>query len=466
MQKVVTDLKAALGDYKPDKIMTESDGIYSMGISIIFFVTCDSDLYRRETNCLLQALFQRQKPFGAWGYPKGDPNWPFGDTSMTQYGLLSCWEASQAGYNVPPEVIQKAGQWLLRTQDPSGGFGYQGKIAPEGSRVPQEKVSLSLTSAGGGCLYMVGDLLKLQRVVAKEAPVAGALHEVAVKEGPKVTAQPTALLNLSQFHEAQNMANRWIRSNFQASPGMYTHYYQYSFERYMSFREIFTRDSEKDFPWYDEIAKYLLKTQADNGSWTSLSGTTPDTAFGALFLLRSMKISLDKAKGFGSGLLVGGRGLPKDTDRAVVRGGQVVVATQLKKVEDLMELLDDPESEKLDEKVAALAELPSQQVESFLAAHGAKLRALTRGQSPAVRRAAVLALGKTRDLDNVPALIYALGDSDPEIVLEARNGLQRIRRHPTEFGPPDQFTELQRRDATEKWKAWYRSVRPEADVDF
>jgi hypothetical protein len=78
-----------------------------------------------------------------------------------------------------------------------------------------------------------------------------------------------------------------------------------------------------------------------------------------------------------------------------------------------------------------------------------------------------MALGKTRSLDNVPALIYALSkDEDREVVIEARKALERISRNPAGYGPQDDYNEEQRRTAVEKWKAWYHSLRPDAEVDF
>ncbi len=73
---------------------------------------------------------------------------------------------------------------------------------------------------------------------------------------------------------------------------------------------------------------------------------------------------------------------------------------------------------------------------------------------------------KRADLDNVPALIYALTDPDREVVIEARKALERISRNPVGYGPKDDYNEEQRRNAVEKWKAWYLSLRPDADVDF
>jgi hypothetical protein len=87
--------------------------------------------------------------------------------------------------------------------------------------------------------------------------------------------------------------------------------------------------------------------------------------------------------------------------------------------------------------------------------------------------AAVRALCRMpRDLDNVPVLIYALSDPDPDIAYEANDGLRRIARSPSEPNPQNKSpsdirlsplpSDEERRAAIEKWSAWYRSIRPGA----
>ena len=117
--------------------------IYSTGLSIIFLISYDPDQYRAEIDALLQALLYKQKTHGGWGYPDE----PTGDTSMTQYGVLSVWEARQRGFQIPQQPIQAVTRWLLRTQDPSGAWGYQGIVSPTFQPVPPVG---SQTFVGGG----------------------------------------------------------------------------------------------------------------------------------------------------------------------------------------------------------------------------------------------------------------------------------------------------------------------------
>jgi len=77
--------------------------------------------------------------------------------------------------------------------------------------------------------------------------------------------------------------------------------------------------------------------------------------------------------------------------------------------------------------------------------------------------AAVRALAKTRNFDNVPTLIYALTDPDRQVMCEARDALRRLSRRPGGFGLPDRPSESGRLAAIKAWKQWYLAVRPDAE---
>ncbi len=79
---------------------------------------------------------------------------------------------------------------------------------------------------------------------------------------------------------------------------------------------------------------------------------------------------------------------------------------------------------------------------------------------------AVRTLGKTRDLDNVPVLIYALSDPVADVAREANEALLHISRNPSLVRFPDNPTDADRRAVIEKWKAWYQAVRPGAELDL
>ena len=88
-----------------------------------------------DISTLLEYLHSQQKGHGGWGYAEKTS----GDTSMTQYGVLSAWEAKQAGFSVSPDAMERAANWLLSTQDPSGGYGYQGELRRTGEAGAAER---------------------------------------------------------------------------------------------------------------------------------------------------------------------------------------------------------------------------------------------------------------------------------------------------------------------------------------
>jgi len=81
---------------------------------------------------------------------------------------------------------------------------------------------------------------------------------------------------------------------------------------------------------------------------------------------------------------------------------------------------------------------------------------------------AAWALSRTGDLDVVPALIDALVDSEENVVIAARLGLQLLSRKVDGLGPPSPSTPEERLEASKKWRAWYDAIRPlaaESDHD-
>ena len=203
--------------------------------------------------------------------------------------------------------------------------------------------------------------------------------------------------------------------------------------------------------------EFLQSHKAPNGGWSGYCGSSVDTAFAVLFLLRSTQKSI-QAK-LGEGLLLSGRGLPTNLARVRMRRGQIVVQQVQTQVDTFLALVDDDDLSRIDE----LADDPSQLLVAKVDANTARqLQQLVRGGQPEVRRLAVRALARTGNLDYVPSLIYALSDPDRRIVVEARNGLRFISRRFAGFGLPNDFTEKQRFEAISAWKEWYLALRPDA----
>lgn len=434
--------------------------IYSTGLCIIFLCNLDPSQYGSEIQRLLDYLYSVQKDQGAWGYASGG-HAKTCDTSMTQYGVLSSWEATQVGFRAPRAGLDEVMVWLLKTQDPSGQYGYQGTLSDTFKPVAQKDMKISMTAAGMGSLYIAADLLGLVERTKRNSDLPIALKEIQEEQAGK----PKTKIDPALVQAAFARGNRWMGANLQIDWGPWTHYYLYALERYYSFREEAEGNIEKEPKWYNEGVRYLLKTQAADGHWKSQCGEVPDTAFGVLFLLRSTRKSIERAKAFGSGMLVGGKGLPKETGAVDVRDGKVVPKTTLGSAEKLLAALEDPNDPDYAQAVEALGALPPMESDTLAAKHRDRLRELAGGASAEARLAAVRALGAAGNLDNVPTLIYALGDPDPEVVRAADEGLRRISRRVD--APPlgDKPNAAQRDAAVGKWKAWYRLLRPDAELE-
>jgi len=451
----VRAIQGRLGRMNPQDLEID---IYSTGLSIIFLCELDPSKYRAEIECLLEYLRLRQKPHGGWGYPDRET----GDTSMTQYGVLSSWEAKQAGFDIPRQMILAVTLWLLKTQDPSGGFGYQGVVSDSFRLVPQKRVGHGVTAAGLGSVYICADLLGLvDRVQRREDELPPALSEV-VEAQPAGPPKPKLPFDPLLLAEAQRRGNRWMFGHYKIDPEGFTHYYLYALERYHSFREVAEKRNNPEPDWYNDGVRYLLTTQADDGTWESRCGKTVDTAFGALFLMRSMKKSIERARAFAGGRLRAAQGLPLLTQRVAVRNGRVVAVPDVQIVGRLLPALNDSSHPRHREAVELLGALPPAQAPELVGTHQQEIVRLVRHQSARVRLAAVRILGAGERLEVVPTLVFALSDPDAEVMLEARDALRRLARKPEGFGLSNEPDAAAIQKAVERWQTWYLGVCPDA----
>ncbi|MHB8902445.1 MAG: hypothetical protein ACYC6Y_27100, partial [Thermoguttaceae bacterium] len=111
------------------------------------------------------------------------------------------------------------------------------------------------------------------------------------------------------------------------------------------------------------------------------------------------------------------------------------------------------------------SELAPDEAKALLSQQAGRLRQMAGGASADQRLTAVQTLARTGTLDDVSTLIYALSDPVPEVVLAARDGLRRISRKIQGLGPPDDFTEAERRTAIDAWKAWCLAIRPDTEFE-
>ncbi|MBN1590351.1 MAG: hypothetical protein JW888_12620 [Pirellulales bacterium] len=443
--------------------------IYSTGLSIIYLSSYNPGRYAAELDTLLEMLQKKQKPHGGWGYDSLET----GDTSMTQYGVLGIWEAKQAGHKVPQKVVDHVADWLLKTQDPSGAWGYQGRIAKDYKLLPQTEVRHSLAAAGLGSLYICADLCGMTPEISHgNDGRPAALREIRQREPERRAKQKVdTSADLGMIRAAQGRGDGWIAKNYTIQPQMEVLYYMYALERYSSFRELAEGRAHQDPAkvegpkWYNDGVNYLRKTQRKDGSWFAAGqcGNEVNTAFGALFLLRSTRKSIRESQGLGDGTLIGGIGVPKAGKEVLGADGQVRTKTLLGPYAAMEAAMSQQKAEDLTAAVEQFEQLKGKGSNLLTSEHQRQFRALTSNPSPEKRMAAIKMLVFTGNLNNIPTLILALDDKDPDVVLTARDGLRRLTRRFGGFGLPDNPTLEERRRAIEQWKAWYLSIRPDTE---
>lgn len=438
--------------------------VYSNGIALIFLCELDARRHSDLINYYLGAMKRRQKQHGGWGYDARRT----GDTSQTQYGTLGSWEAYRNGFAVEADSMARCINWLLATQDPSGTWGYQGKVGKDGKRTKQGETGVSMGAAGMSSLLVCADLFGLLKAGGAEQsyadePLPNALKTPGGEKGSRPDLK-SASIDRAKIIAAVQDGNRWFDKNFTTSIPRWKYYYLYALERYKSFADLLEIDVPEEPEWYEAGYEEMAKSQNDDGSWGLDNGgeatKATDTSFAVLFLMRSTQKSIRQSLGIGT--MVSGRGAPANVTSAKMVRGQVVVEAAKTNVANMLAMLDDAKSNQIEQLANDPTALVAAKVDEKTAV---RLEQIVRGGSPEARLLAVRALGQTGNLDYAPTLIFALTDPDRRVVREARDNLCFISRRFEGFGLPDRFTDAQRYSAIEKWKRWYLAVRPDALLD-
>lgn len=444
-----------------------NEDIYSTGVAIMFLVAVNPRQYRYEIEDLVKSLHRRQKAGGAWGYPVGGANGETCDSSMTQFALIALWEAQdQAEVISPIDVWERAGIWILKTQDPNGGFGYQGVESKSvNQKVKQSATMHSMTVASMCSLYIVRDrlgLARLRRQTVDEIHPALRLIENDDNAPGKVLTK----LDPKLFKEARALGNHWISDKFTIDkPTGWLHYYLYGLERYETFRQMEVNEKDVDLRWYEVGSRFLIRTQEGDGSWKGTAQNPPDTCFSVLFLLRSMKKSLERSETrHKEGILVGGEGAPAAGGMRMRDGKLTELPTQ-EEWKSLGEILANPEAANFKNGIEQLYDLAQGKDRGALLAGSNVLIELAKSANREVRMGACQAMANARHLNFAPSLIRLLSDDDVEVSLAAKEGLVTLSRRRDAHGFNARGSDASKQNAIARWKEWYASLRPDADLD-
>lgn len=492
VRAAISAILKELGNPKTGRGLLESEEMYEPTLALILLAEVDDVKYRPQIKKLIGMLKDRQDKNGGYTYRKERGR--TSDNSQTQFAALAMHVAKEHGFEIDPNLAAKTLEYIISVQQPNGSWTY--KVSATGSRGGGTP---SMHAAGLGTAYLLGDFLQLaprkknmtkgtdedslfnlpRTVTVYVKPAEG--DNLLVKSGPLVN------FNTSRLNQTVRAGNIHFEKIFTVFPGRWDFYYLYAVERYAWFREQTEGNlgGGKLATWYDQVVNQLKKRQLTNGSFKNAKFPVEKeylaTAFAVLVLVRSSEvISLPSSEGE----LVGGEGFPDDELR--VEGGQLVTTSSEKNLSDMMEMLKDDEVSP--EQLAALNKSLKKAVTEFKQKQGKSrseiktfLRTMIAHNNYYRRKIAVRFLAGEQDLDNVPALIYAVSDPDFRIAIEAHDGLRLISRRIDSLNvsdrtrknavrDPDVLTkqertamELEFASLKKKWTDWYLKLRPDAE---
>lgn len=456
--------------------------IYEAGVTLLALANADPRKYRGQINTIAQYLITHQGKFGQWHYPHDET----GDTSITQYAMLGLWEAARLGISIPAEVWDKSANWHLKTQSLNGGFAYH-SIARAGDGMALH----SMTAAGVGSLRISRRYLftgartkTIEDPAQPNAPPQpkknrsgkrfGILEPVFREEGGDEVgaegnlehrnfrnASYTPMVRQEDLDAGVDKGVGWLTKNFTVTkPTGYPIYYLYGLERASALADV-TQYGDHD--WYSEGVAHLVSTQGMTGEWQDQSGMTTGTAFGVLFLVRAtskmVKPDVPRVE-FGTGTLVGGRGLPSDLKASQLDDGKVKVKQKKSDLEELLAQLENPQIPLLESTQAEIVEQVVIGDRKKLIGQVDRLKKLAKHPDPEVRRTALWALGRSDDLRLAPILIAALQDDNADVFVEARNALRCLSRRVEDFGTKEEPVDAKSRERErQKWLTWYKQIR-------
>ena len=483
--EALQDCRAIAGN--PKKLPDAEGKMYQPALALIFLCEVDPKGSKTQINAIVDYLVAQQLKCGAWSYT-GFRELNHGDTSQTQYVILALWTAKNVGIYVQEDVIVKACNWLLRTQESAGGWAYQpaapGDPYSDFGEYANHNSAPSMAAAGLGSLYITAGMLQFVNTepvkqVVKKKSVSTILK---VKDETEKLTPVTTAVDGGRVKAGLKKGDSWFsRNGLSAKCGCsvgaecckgtdhYPYYYYYVFERYSTFRELSQRVNEPSPGWYQQGVNLLARQQAANGSWMGSGkkgqfiGPVAATSFSVFFLIRNTRKSVSKLAQTTD--FQGGRGLPADTTSARFQGAKVMGSPIGGDIDSLLGLLEDVDNPKFNNLVALPPELVLSTDQKKRNAQVAKLEKIIRSGSYEARRIAVQNLGRSEGMDAVPILIFALSDPDETVMKAARDSLRFISRRIEGFGLPDKATPRERGQAQEKWRNWYRSVRPDAKFD-
>ncbi len=433
--------------------------VYEAGAATLLLADVDPMLYRPQLLQLRDFFRSVQKPQGGFGYLSSQT----GDTSQIQYAMLGMWALQKNEIDVSMDSLDSCIRFMVMTQDPKGGWGYQTSLPPGSSLVPQTAVSKSLSTAGICGLLLGADavgILAKRGVLEEDPDVPRAFVRIDINQKERLKNNASKL-KVDDISSTVTKANEYQRSTPFPTPGSnWYYYYRYAEERYESFLEVYNGKRERSPAWYNNGVDELRKFQNQQGAFgvTPRDSTSPElsTALAILYLIRSTQKTIAKLN---EGVMAGGYGLPSDAG-TVRRVGDRIISEETASVDGLLEMMEKNKTDNVE--VGLLPEnMALSKDPAVRKSQVARLARLLSGRDWKSRRIAARLLGRSEDINQVPELIYALTDPDAEVPVIAEESLRLLSRKLTVRNVEVESTIEQKLQAAKYWREWYLSMRPD-----
>lgn len=477
---------------------------YEAGSDMMMYEAADPRRYNRQLVAISAFTVENQWPSGSWYYYHQSEHG--GDTSHTQYAVLGLWAVARAGIRVPRNVWMREAEWHLKTQLADGGFCYHPADVKEPTG-PMTVNGVSSLCVARLMLYPNQTYPNPFDEVKEDDGKPGGANDKATEsdDGSNAIPVPTVLqpLDLSgsrvsdrarrgsgsvaatkalltRINRGISAGANWVRTNYGRPIKRFPLYYLYGLERMCALTHI---DKIDGHDWYAENAAALIKLQHREGNFEGECGTPAETAFAILFLSRATAKLVGRPEPkFGGGLMIGGRGLPKNLAAVQTTGDGIKVRKIDAPVDKLLSELENPKSVELESVQQAIVDTVAVGDREKLVGQKERLKRLTRDPRPEVRRTALWALGRCATVHDALVLVKALDDPDVNVVVEANAALCWLSRRPNGFGRsidpladiPENASDQQRRDALETWRnqarktwrEWFNQVGPYSEREL
>lgn len=474
--KVAAGLHAAAGrsagpTYKP---ISAYDHIYGAGVDAMLLADVDKEAYVNNLQVIANYVQAVQRGDGSWSDTPRNP----GDISMTQYAVLALWACQRAGCQLSPECIERAANYLLKSGNGDGGWGYRpGTNLGPGGGSSTHNMTMAGSGSLGVCRLMLHGSREKPQPKEKKELLFGELEKVEEDVDPSVV--PPAFEDHKSTVASGVMDNRvdrafqWNTRNFRPVSNVeHKVYFYYCIERAAAVGELSDVNGND---WYTVYGDGLLTLQQQDGSFPTHSGKDNGTALAILYYMRSTDQILKSL--LGRGQLRADKGNPFGDKKKNKE------PTELDLLLASMEDIDFSALDEVDEEIADDVVLSVQSIDdpNELIGQLDRLKKLIRHPSAEVRRSVYWALGRTGKFSLVPEMLEGLKDPNVDVNVEAEMALRFISRRPNGFGnaldPLGGLTasdpESDRlRNATEwrirsfkNWSQWYYRNRPYEDRD-